>query len=387
MQIDLPIPRKLVRAEHYRLLGQIAKPSTSLREQRAALALALDDFATAKADITAIAPDSRSPGASLLLARACLKMGEAQEGENCLALLDTAVLKPRLRCAVMIEQAAVLRALARPEEATILLESVLAEDPANSAALRKLAAILFDLGKPDEALRICEALRNRGIVTTRLLGTQATALAALGRRGEAEAVRGSSAFFSSEQLEDVDALNSEVIEELRSHPALRFGNSAQASRDSWRVDELRLREQPAITRLLQEIAHHAAGFAASLKPSDHPWFTSRPDRVRMNAWAIIAPAGGCETWHTHDGGWLSGVYYLAVPGGMSKGPDDPAGAIEFGWTERLLDAATHASLPSHLVHPEPGMLLMFPSHIHHRTFPHMCSEDRICIAFDMVPEG
>jgi uncharacterized protein (TIGR02466 family) len=92
--------------------------------------------------------------------------------------------------------------------------------------------------------------------------------------------------------------------------------------------------------------------------------------------------GGHESWHIHPDGWISGVYYVAVPEG-SPG-DDRAGAIELGPMPFGTDARLSA-WPRSRVAPLPGQLLMFPSYYGHRTWPTGRDEPRVCVAFDVVP--
>lgn len=384
MDIAIPPPRKLVLAEQYRLLKQIPHPDHRQLAHRASLAASLDRFEEARRDLEEIDPNEREISPGLVLARVCRELGDHEDGLAALDRYDPSALNQPQSESWRIERASLLRKLDRNDEARKLLESVLDDNPANITAQRKLAALLFARRDSDAALAMAERLIEAGAPSPRVLGTAAVALASLGRLDEAEAMRGFDRFYRQELLGDEGDLRARVVAELRAHPALRFGNSRQASEGSWRVDELMVRHQPALVDLLQKIAERAGAFVKSLDGSPHPWLDAKPDAARMKAWAILAPADGVETWHTHDNGWLSGVYYLDVPDDLSLG-DDKAGAIEFGWTDRLLDEQIRAGLPHHIVHPEPGMLLLFPSHIHHRTWPHGRKTDRICIAFDIEP--
>lgn len=384
MEIALPEPGRLVGAEQYRLLCQLTDPDETQLASRAHLAAALDKHIEAREDLEAIDPARRSVDVSLALARVCRELGDHEAGLAAIERVEPSLLSQDQSLALRIERATMLRKLGRNDEARILLESVLHEDPANLVAQRKLGALLFARGDHEAALALAQRLIAAGAPSPRVLGTAAIALAALGRRDEAEAIRGFDRFYRQEILEDHDDLDARVIAELRAHPALRFGNSREASEGSWRVDELMVRRQPALVELLQRIVARAETYVEQLGGTPHPWLDAQPLTARMKAWAILAPADGVESWHTHDGGWLSGVYYLAVPEDLARG-EDKAGAIEFGWADRFLGDEVREQLSSRIVHPEPGMLLMFPSHIHHRTWPHRRKADRICIAFDIQP--
>lgn len=41
----------------------------------------------------------------------------------------------------------------------------------------------------------------------------------------------------------------------------------------------------------------------------------------------------------------------------------------------------------HWIQPEPGRIVMMPSYFHHRTVPLGVDQRRICVAFEIYPEG
>jgi len=173
---------------------------------------------------------------------------------------------------------------------------------------------------------------------------------------------------------------------------LRFENSQQASENSWRVDELMIRKQPAVTLLLEQIAGEVENYSRRLADAEDTAQTRRffpslmPASAGIFPWSIITREKGFENWHTHDKGWLSGVYYAAVPSGLPA-VDGKSGAIEFGWPERLLGEGASEEYGNKIIRPEAGMLLLFPSYINHRTYPHGLSGERIVVSFDIVPKN
>ena len=76
-----------------------------------------------------------------------------------------------------------------------------------------------------------------------------------------------------------------------------------------------------------------------------------------------------------------GVYYVAVP---ETGADDKSGCLEFG---PPLDLAhiSESIWPHYLVRPAPGLMVLFPGYLSHWTVPNKVDEDRIVLAFDVVP--
>jgi uncharacterized protein (TIGR02466 family) len=102
----------------------------------------------------------------------------------------------------------------------------------------------------------------------------------------------------------------------------------------------------------------------------------------LNGWAVVVHDDGHENWHMHPSGWISGVYYVAVPEIRSNAGESP-GAIEFG-PFPFGGAANVPSWPRRRVTPHAGLLLLFPSYYAHRTWPTGVAEPRICVAFDVV---
>jgi hypothetical protein len=80
--------------------------------------------------------------------------------------------------------------------------------------------------------------------------------------------------------------------------------------------------------------------------------------------------------HVHPEGWLSSAFYVRLPQGRGQ-----EGWIKFG--EPGTPTASHLG-PEHLVQPEPGLLVLFPSTMWHGTVPFPGDETRLTCAFDLV---
>ena len=90
--------------------------------------------------------------------------------------------------------------------------------------------------------------------------------------------------------------------------------------------------------------------------------------------------GGHRLSHIHPSGWLSGVFYIQCP----QGADPDEGAIEFslhGYGYPVLDK----NHPRHRHRPKNGDLVLFPSSLFHGTVPIKMEEERLIVAFDLVP--
>lgn len=121
-----------------------------------------------------------------------------------------------------------------------------------------------------------------------------------------------------------------------------------------------------------------AGFAA------HPAMAGAAPAFSLRAWGTLLPPGGRQLPHQHPLGWLSAVYYVAVPPRMATGGDDPeAGWLEFG----PLPARYRFRRPPPVrrIEPVAGRLVMFPSYLYHGTRSFTGAGERISVAIDVMP--
>ena len=111
----------------------------------------------------------------------------------------------------------------------------------------------------------------------------------------------------------------------------------------------------------------------------------------LHGWANINRLGDYHDLHNHPHSYLSGTYYVAIPeSGPEAGTrnDLSPGAISF------YDPRPQANMtairgdaqisPQYTLRPRPGMMLMWPSFLHHLVHPNLSSEKRISISFNLV---
>ncbi|MDX2104423.1 MAG: putative 2OG-Fe(II) oxygenase [Alphaproteobacteria bacterium] len=266
--------------------------------------------------------------------------------------------------------------------------TALALDPGQSNAIKRLAALMLPRGGAAELLHLCDKAVAAGKANSRVLAAKALALANLGRIDEARAVSGWDRFFHQSSMppppgwESLAAFNAALATAMLVHPALRYDRYGSASSKTWRVDEPSTGGSPLVAALEAHIAQAVNGWIGMLEGTDHPWLAAMPQRRVLHSWCVLTDGVGHETWHVHQFGWLSGVYYVTVPDAIRAG-DDKRGCIGFGLDEALAGRDAAAAYGIDVVRPEQGMLLLFPSHCYHRTWPHQSDERRIAFAFDV----
>jgi uncharacterized protein (TIGR02466 family) len=179
---------------------------------------------------------------------------------------------------------------------------------------------------------------------------------------------------------DLDVLT----EELFAHPSLRYDRGQKTTRDGGQTGNLAGATTPQLQRfvaaLREEIATRIALAAARFAQTRHPLARTAPARWQLNLWATVLRTQGHQAAHLHPSGWMSGVFYVALP---AVDAAHESGWIEFGIPPAEL--APEAGLPRRRVQPRVGELTTFPSCLYHRTVPHVGRAPRISLAFDVVP--
>ena len=93
--------------------------------------------------------------------------------------------------------------------------------------------------------------------------------------------------------------------------------------------------------------------------------------LKLSGWAVILNSEGKQERHIHPDSLVSGVLYLKVPKIVSD-KTNTQGNLYFPSNKKLS------------IVPNVGDLLIFPSYLPHETIPFTSSEERICIAFNLL---
>jgi len=132
------------------------------------------------------------------------------------------------------------------------------------------------------------------------------------------------------------------------------------------------------TDIIQNIIHHELkNYLKNFKNSTEGFITSWPTNYDLNGWLVSMDSGGELTPHMHERGWVSGSIYINVPPKSKKYSGNLVVGLEDGENAetdntKSIDVVT-------------GSLCLFPSSLHHYTIPFESSEDRVVLAFDIIP--
>jgi hypothetical protein len=106
-----------------------------------------------------------------------------------------------------------------------------------------------------------------------------------------------------------------------------------------------------------------------------------PTSYEIMGWLVCMHTGGKLTPHMHDTGWISGSIYINVP---------PKSKADSGNLVLCLSDRIHSRemdiVQQRTINVVTGSLCLFPSSLHHYTIPFEDKEDRIVLAFDLIPK-
>jgi len=116
------------------------------------------------------------------------------------------------------------------------------------------------------------------------------------------------------------------------------------------------------------------------KDSEEGLITSWPTDYSLRGWLVSMKSGGKLRPHMHEEGWISGSIYINVPSKLKTESGNFVVCIEEEYLtgenrnqEENIDVVT-------------GSLCLFPASLLHYTIPFESEEERIVLAFDVVPK-
>jgi hypothetical protein len=172
--------------------------------------------------------------------------------------------------------------------------------------------------------------------------------------------------------------------EIKSDLTFNDAPPNRAIRRAWR-HSLTKTALPTASAWLQAVRREVDRYIAALpEASDHPFPKSRPPEYVLSAWGIVSDGASYHAPHIHVRAWLSGVFYVVRPQ-VSRDADRRCGWLEVGPPEEIYGVSTTDGWGARTIAPEPGRLVLMPGYFFHGTHPTGVDEERICIAFDVMP--
>jgi uncharacterized protein (TIGR02466 family) len=277
-----------------------------------------------------------------------------------------------------------LRRDGRADEALAAALRGLERSPAGFRPMELAVRLLLERGERKRLWTLCADLRAAGAWNAFIPSAMALAASTPADDAEVAALVDSPRWFAAAQLGVTDDFNHALAAELLGQATLAPLPSTKATSGTGkRIDRLQHSGGPLVHELLDRIRAAVDDYVLDRQgEAAHPMIAQRPAHVALDAWALAVQHDGHESWHMHPGGWISGVYYVAVPHVDARADAHP-GTIEFG-PSPFGGERDVRSWPRAFVTPRAGLLLLFPSYYGHRTWPTRVDDPRIVVAFDVV---
>jgi tetratricopeptide (TPR) repeat protein len=159
----------------------------------------------------------------------------------------------------------------------------------------------------------------------------------------------------------------------RIQPIINFGE--QSSGNLFNYPEPSFACLPDL--IFAEMERYRAHFAGKECLLIRQW----PQKAILKGWHVRMQSGGHLNAHIHELGWVSGTIYLSLPENVSN----DEGRIELGFHGNNYPQM-HEDFPTKILPIKTGDIILFPASVFHRTIPFNSDEERICIAFDLIPD-
>ena len=123
-------------------------------------------------------------------------------------------------------------------------------------------------------------------------------------------------------------------------------------------------------------------YRTHFKGSEEGFIKNWPTSYEIKGWLVCMQSGGELAPHMHENGWITGSIYINVP---------PKSNTDYGNLVVCLsdqeDVLGEERNQQNIIDVVTGSLCLFPSSLHHYTIPFEEKEDRIVLAFDVIPKN
>jgi len=140
--------------------------------------------------------------------------------------------------------------------------------------------------------------------------------------------------------------------------------------------------EPDFTEEIQNIIRAEVDkYRFNLKDSEEGFIKNWPADYSISGWLVSMRNGGELRPHMHSEGWISGSIYINVPPKLKTDSGNFVVCIE---DETFVRKGVKS--PKKIIDVVTGNLVLFPASLLHYTIPFESEEERIVLAFDVVPK-
>lgn len=190
-------------------------------------------------------------------------------------------------------------------------------------------------------------------------------------------------YIFSKNLIENKLLDENFIEEVKSSLKklnLDFKKQDLLKKGSQSSGNIFMTEDRVISKLKNIILKEIENYKETFKNSSDEYIKSWPKKFQLHGWVVNISKGGSLRPHIHKEGWMSGSLYFEIPKKIL--PDD--GNIAFSLTGANYPTSG-IDFEERMVETLKGEIVLFPSSIFHHTIAFESDEERMTIAFDVIP--
>lgn len=274
-----------------------------------------------------------------------------------------------------------------PPRAVVFARAAVARDGNDRVALSALVQALLAAGLVEEAEETAARMTSLAPLDQYAWGLRHTAWRLMGDQ-RALALSDYASLVGAQRLDtpkgwlDLSSYLNDLEQSLRRLHTLHTHPVGQSVRHGSQTSRsLNLVDDPAVKAFFEAVDGPIRRHLAALGRGDDQVRSRNTGGYRFaGCWSIRLRPHGFHADHLHPMGWLSSACYIALPTAVDHGRQ---GWLKFGEPGIATVPALQAE---HFVKPEPGLLVLFPSYMWHGTVPFDGEEERLTIAFDLVPE-
>ena len=171
-----------------------------------------------------------------------------------------------------------------------------------------------------------------------------------------------------------DPILEEIVNEIKNDQSLVWNRAGKPTRSGFQTHELfkSRHNSNAISQLMNKLTN----ILLEMPRKDQEGLTGKwSTPIKLSGWGVILKEEGFQKRHIHPEAKYSGVLYLRVPSSQGTTLASGKGNLCFS------SAENESQLQ---IEPEPGLAVIFPSYFPHSTIPLSSTEERICLAFNVL---
>ena len=180
-------------------------------------------------------------------------------------------------------------------------------------------------------------------------------------------------------INDINTFNNDLVNEITNY-SYEIKKQTFIKNGIQSLGNLFALEIDIFKKLEKMILENYYDYFSSFNQSKDIFINKYPKNPKLMGWFVKISKNGFIEPHNHVGSWLSGVYYLDC---LESNSDE--GSIEFSLSKNSFPFK-EKNLPYKIIRPEKSLLVLFPSQLFHRSIPFNKNFERICIAFDFLPQ-